>query len=111
MTFNVAINAMIWHWLMVVAAMEVGYERVLRVVQRMASFIYTDKGLLASTWLEWLQGAFNAPKELFDWVSIWMNVGNMVGMVYQPCHAVGRHSEEEYAWRMKDEGILYQACL
>ena len=44
----------------------------------------------------WLQGAFDVLKDLFDWVRIQESSGKKAGIVYQPCCAAGRNSEEAY---------------
>ena len=66
-------------------------------MQHTELFLYSDYGLLSSTWLEYLQGAFDALKEIFNWFGLQKKIGNMVEMVFQPCYTVGNHSEEAYA--------------
>ena len=53
-----------------------------------------DNSLLDSTQSEWLQGALKFLMEIFYPVGLRMNVGNLVGMVYQPFRTVRSHLEE-----------------
>ena len=55
MIFNVVVDTVIWHWVMVVAAAEAGDGIFRRAVQSMASFFYAGDSLLASTCPECLQ--------------------------------------------------------
>ena len=56
-----------------------------------------------------LQRSFDIVMELFDWVIMQTDVRNTVGMVCQPCRAVGGYSEESYGIQMMGEGMTYQA--
>ena len=46
---------------------------------------------------------------LFDRVGIQNNTKITVGMVCQPCHIFGKHSEVEYTWRMKGLGQPFRS--
>ena len=96
MILNVVVDSMIRHWLIVLAATEAGAGGFGMAVHKMASFFCADDGLLASTHPECLQGALDLLGGVFDRFILQTNVGNTVGMVYQPFCSVGRHLEEAY---------------
>ena len=75
-----------------------------QVVQWMAVFFYTDKGLLAFPRPSRIQADLAVLKGLFESVGLHTNMKRTVGMVCQPCRIVGGHSEVEYMWRMKVVG-------
>ena len=68
-----------------------------------------DDGLIVSTYLECLQGAFGALTELFDRVGLRKNIGKMVGKIYQLCCSVGEHLYATHKFRMTGKGLTYQS--
>ena len=64
--------------------------------------------MLASTNPVWLQTAFGTLTGIFDRVGLRKNVWKTVGMVFQPCRAVGVRANEAYKRRMTGEGQSYQ---
>ena len=88
--FNVVVDTVIRHFMMIVAEKSVGPEVFDRTVQRMASFFYAGDGLLALTQPEWLQWVFDVLMDLFERVGLKTNVQKMIRMEFQPCHIVSR---------------------
>ena len=65
-----------------------------RDVQRMVAQLYANYRLLAYMRQERLQWVFNVLTELFYQVNLRTNVGKMVCMEFQPCHAIGGHMDD-----------------
>ena len=72
-----------------------------------ATFFYLDDGLIASTYPECLQLAFDTLTGLFNRVGIWTNVKNTVGILCHPCRTVGTQSGEAYESHMTGAGLTY----
>ena len=72
---------------------------------------YANNGMVASSDLVWLQGAFNALVGLFDKVGPQTNAGKTVGMVCHPCQAAGNLSTEAYGRRITGMGQSYRERL
>ena len=53
------------------------------------AYLCADNGLMASTYPERLQRAFDVLLDLFNWVGLRKNTAKTVGIVCQPCHAPG----------------------
>ena len=60
------------------------------------AFFCADNGMVASTYLGWINTVFEMLKGLFDWAGLKKNVRKTVGMVCNPCHAVGVWEDEAY---------------
>ena len=87
--FNTALDAVVLHWVFMVAEVEEVPAVWGREVQSHFSFFYADTRLVASTHPEWIQEDFDILTGLFSWVGIRTSVGKMVGMVFRPCFTVG----------------------
>ena len=61
-------NAIILHWLTVVALTEAGAYVLGVVIRYLAEYVYTDDGLVASTQPERLNKVFDVLTDLFDQV-------------------------------------------
>ena len=55
MLFNVVLEAIVCHWLLLVASYEAVPEVLGRAIQKKLSFFYAEYGLVVSTRKEWLQ--------------------------------------------------------
>ena len=80
--FNLVVDAVIWHWVGVVALTEAGVEGVRETIQELAEFLYADGGLFALPHKERLQRAFNFLTDLFERVD---NCTNMRKTVIMTC--------------------------
>ena len=91
--FNVVVDAVVRHWgtVMVEGAEERG-ERGQEGRHQNALF-YVEDGMIASSELQWLQGAFSTLVGLFDMMGLRTNVGKTVRMIFHLCQAVGNQSE------------------
>ena len=73
---------MVRHWISLEEGGAVGQDGWVREVKHCSAFLYADDGLVASTDLVWLKGAFDTLTRLFDMVELQENVGKTVGMIY-----------------------------
>ena len=87
--FNAAVEAIIQHWLIVVASTEVGAKILGMPVQYLVAYFYTDDGLLVFTYPDRLKIFFDVLIELFNRVGLQKNVQTKVIMAYHPCHTPG----------------------
>ena len=108
--FKVVFDAVLWHWVTVVAEEEAGPEGFGPVVRSLTALFCANDGLLASTRAEMLEWVSGALADLFDRVGLGINVQNTVGMVCQPCRSPGGHSAEAHDRQMRGEGQAYEAC-
>ena len=106
---NMVVEALVHHWIFLVVEVAGGQCGWGREVLHCAASFYSYDGLVASMYPVWFQGAFEILTRLFNMVGIQENVGNMVGMLWRPCRAVGTHLEADYKRRMTGEGINYRA--
>ena len=97
--FNVAIDAIIGHWLTVVTPTETDTGGLVLTIIDLAAYFYAKNGLVLSTQPERLQRYFDVLVGLFDRVSLCTNISKTVGMACHPCHAPGGMSEESYEKR------------
>ena len=67
-----------------------------REVQHRSTFYYADYGLVESTNLLWLQGAFNTLTGMFERVGLWKKVGKTARMIFCPCQVEGTQLETSY---------------
>ena len=74
-------------------------------VRHQSAIFYTDGGMVASSDLGWLQGAFNTLVGLFNRVGLQNNVGKTVGMVCRTCQAAGTQLEAAYEQRTTSTGL------
>ena len=79
--FNMFVDAVIWHWVMLVAGEEAGPEGFGQEVQWIAVLFYVDDGLLDSSRPARIQAALDVLAGLFDWVGLWENITKTVGML------------------------------
>ena len=98
--FNEVVDAVVRHWVTGVIAdaeeqVELGKEG-----RHHAALFYAYYGMIASSDLQWLQGAFNNLVSLFDPVGLRKFSGKTVGMVCHPCQAAGNLSEAAYGRRV-----------
>ena len=76
-----------------------------------ADLFYADDGMVDSSYLRWLQGAFITLVSLFDRVGLRKNVGKTVGMVCHPCQEKGNLSKAAYMRRVTGEAPTYREQL
>ena len=106
--FNVVVDAVVRHCVSLVVEGAEGPDGRGVEVLICTLLLYADDILIASTNPVWMQRAFLILTGLFDRVGIQINVLNMKGMLYRPCHAVGTHLEEAYKRRMTGAGLTYR---
>ena len=87
--FNVAVDAVIRHWVVVVAPTKAGVEGLTVLVQNPAAYLYADAGLVAFHRTERLQRSFDVFTDLFDWFGLRKKSKKMVRMACQTCHTPG----------------------
>ena len=78
--FDVVVDAVIQHWIMVVVPEESGTKRLRETFQELPVFFYADDGSVASPQTERLHRAFNILTDLFGQVGLCKNVWKMVNM-------------------------------
>ena len=78
---HVVVDSVERHWAAVLEESKGGQEGHRREGQHRGYFVYSDDGMLASTELEWLQGAFNTLARLSNRVRLQTNVSKTVGML------------------------------
>ena len=98
-------SAVLQHWVLLVVDGEVGTEGWGTEIQRRATFFYADNVIIASTQLEWIQGAFDALMGMLNRVGLRTNVGKTVVMICQTCCYFGKHSDMVYELKMTGEGM------
>ena len=91
--FNEVMDAVVRHWVSVMA--EGAEERGERGQEgrHQNALFYVEDGMIASSELQWLQGAFSTLVGLFDMMGLRTNVGKTVRMIFHLCQAVGNQSE------------------
>ena len=94
--FNMVVDVVIFHWVILVAREEAGPDGFVQEVQCLVAFLYTNDGLIASPSPNRLQAVLDVLTGLSVRVGLQTNVDKTVGMVYQPCYIIGGHSEAEY---------------
>ena len=97
--FSVVVEAVIRHWVAVVAATEEGMEGLGLLIWDLAEYFYANNGIVASNQPERLQREFEVLTGLLDRVGLRKNTRKTVSMDCQPCHALGRILVEEYERR------------
>ena len=106
--FNVVVDAVICHWVTVVATKEAGAEGLGMSIQARVAYLYANDGIFALTQLDRLKRVFDVLADLFDRVGLHKNKGKTVSMAFQPCHTPGRMSEVAYEKRATGTGLTYQ---
>ena len=106
--FNVVVDAVICHWVMVMTPIEAGMGGLGLTIIDLAAYFYADNGVVASSQPERLQRAFDVLTGLFDWVSLRTNKERTVVVVCQPCHAPGRMLKEAYKRRTTEIGPTFR---
>ena len=94
--FNVVVDTVIRHWVTVVTPTEAVTGSLGLTIINLAAYFYADGGLMVSIQSERLQSEFDVLSVLFNQVSLQTNTEKTVGMVFQPCHAMGGMSEAAY---------------
>ena len=82
--FNMLVDSVIRHWVMVVAPTEAGAEGLDAPVQDLADYLCVDNGLVMYPRKDIFQRVFDVLADLFDQVSLRKNARNKVIMVCQP---------------------------
>ena len=82
--FNVVVDAVIRHWVTVVASTKEGMGGLDLLIQDMTTYFYTNDGLVTSPQLEILQRSFDVLTSLFDRVRLRTNMHKTVIMACQP---------------------------
>ena len=108
---NVVLDAVIRHWVTVVAPTESGAEGLGDTIQELAKFSYVDERLVLPPWPERLQRALNVIAEIFDQVGLHKNSGKMVIIACQPCFIPGVLTNLEYTRRLTGISPSYQERL
>ena len=83
MILNVVVDAVIRHWVVVVAPTKDSMEVLGLSIQELTAYLYADNGLIVSTRPERLQREFDVLTGIFDWVGLRTNTRKIVSMV---CH-------------------------
>ena len=96
MIFNGVLDSVIRHWVTLVTPTAEGTGGLSLTIIDLASYFYTNDGLVASTQPERLQRNFDVLTGIFDRFHLQKNTANTVGMVCQPFHAPGSMSEDAY---------------
>ena len=78
--FNMVMDAVIRHWVTVVAKTEACTEGLGLSIWDLALYLYADNGLITSTQPDRLQWAFDIISGLFDRVGLRTNMRNMVSI-------------------------------
>ena len=105
--FNLVVDAVICHWVMVVSVTESGVEGIGALIQDLTSYFYADNRLVMSTQLKRLQRALNVLTNLFNQVGLWKNKRNTVSMACQTRHMPVRMSVVVYERRTTGMGPTY----
>ena len=98
--FNMVADALIPHWVMMVAAEDARPDGFGRAFQWLTAFFYADDSLLALPRLARLQAPLDVLTGFFDRVGLHTNVNKTVGTVCRTCYIVDGHSEAAYTRRM-----------
>ena len=77
-----------------------GFDMEIHII---ASLFYMDCGLITSTCPYWIQWAVDILTDIFEWVGMWENDGNTVGLVFQICHIFFQELQHS-VWAM-DDGV------
>ena len=96
--FNVMLDVVVRHWLMIMAEKAVGPEGFYHAVQKVFSLFYTDNVLPVLTMLECLQWVLYILIGPFDWLVLQTNVQKKLVLVCQSCCINGRHTYKAYKW-------------
>ena len=96
MLFNMFVDSIIRHRVMVMAETKEGTEGIDMLIHDLVAYFYAKNGLVESTQPEKLQRAFGILTDLFVQVSLWTNNSNIISMACQTCHVPGRMSVEAY---------------
>ena len=94
--FNVVVDAVIRHWVTVVAEIEAGTEVLGLLIQYFVPYFYSDDGLAASTQPERLQRVFTVLTGLFCQFGLRTNTRKTVRIGFQTCHMPDRMSVVAY---------------
>ena len=109
--FNVAVDAFVRHCVTGVIAESEARGGLVQEGRHQAALFYANDGMVASSDLVWLQGAFKALVGLFDRVGLCTNVGKTAGMVCHPCQLAGKLTTEAYGRRITGVGLSFRERL
>ena len=84
MIFDVVVDGVLRHWILVVEEKEAVPEGFLRDLQLLIAYFYTDNGLLMSTQGVRIQWTFDVLVDIFDGLGLQKNSGKIVDMVFHP---------------------------
>ena len=98
--FFMVVDAVIRHWVTLVEGEEAVPDVFEQVVQCLEALFYTKNVLLALSRPARIQTALGVLTGFFEKVVLHTNVNKTVGLLFQPCHIVGVHSEVAYTRRM-----------
>ena len=87
---NVVMDAIICHWVTVLAPTKEGREGLGLYIQDSETYFYANDGLVALTQPERIYRAFDVLSGLFDQVSLKTNTHKKVSIACQPCHTPER---------------------
>ena len=104
-TFNVAVDAVVWHW--VKEMVEISGGRGQEGRHQNALFCEDDR-ITASSDPGWLQGAFSTLVGMFYWLGLSTNVRKTVRMACHLCQVAGTQSEVAYERQMTGAVPSYQ---
>ena len=71
--FNMVVDSVIRHWMMVVSGEEAEPEGFWRVVQQLAALFYAESGLIASPWSAQIQEDLYDLTGILNWVILRIN--------------------------------------
>ena len=105
--FNMLVDAVVCHWVTLVAGKEEVPYGFGWLVQWLAAFFYVDSRLLAPPRPTRPQVALSVFTGLFDKVGLQTNINKIVVMVCQPFYIVDGHLEEAYTRRITGMGKYF----
>ena len=87
--FNVAVDVVVWNWVTVMAESAEEWDGCRQEFRHQNALFYADNGIITSSDLQWLQGAFSILVGLFNRVGLKNNDGKTFVMIFRPCRAAG----------------------
>ena len=105
--FNVVVDAVIHHWVMMMAANEEVREGIELSIRYLVSYYYAKNVLVAFPQQDRLQRVLNILKGFFGRVDLRTNTQNTVIMACQPYHTPGRMLVGAYESRTTGAGPTF----
>ena len=102
------LDAVICHWVTLLAPTEAREKGIRDTNQELAAFFYVDDRLDALPCPERLHRVLNTPICLFGRLGLCTNVRKMVSMSFHTCYIPGGLLESSYMWRVTGLGNSYQ---